>query len=86
MGEEGLGSTRHASHLVFVRVSKRNNNGKGLQFIESPESCMGGEGLELLHLLCLKDTLTESVASKVFSEMKAFHYIGCILKKYEYWN
>ena len=78
-----FGSTRHVPHSVFVRVSKRNKSGKESQFFKLAECHMGGEALQLLLVLHLKDTLVECVASNVFSEVKAFQYIGCILKKDE---
>lgn len=40
----------------------------------------GGEAIQLLWLLCLKNTLVEKDAGDVFSEMKALQYIGWILK------
>ena len=46
-----FGSTRHAPHAVFKKISKVHNNGRILQFIEPSECRMGGEALQLLGIL-----------------------------------
>ena len=52
-----FGSTRHAPHAVFKKISKVHNNGRILQFIEPSECRRGGEALQLLRILRLKDTI-----------------------------
>jgi hypothetical protein len=64
---------------VFKKISKVHNNGRVLQFIEPSECRMGGEALQLLRILRLKDTIMEAVMSKVFVECKKFHFIGQIV-------
>jgi hypothetical protein len=81
-----FGSTRHAPHAVFKKISKVHNNGRILQFIEPSECRMGGEALQLLRILRLKDTIMESVMSKVFIECKKFHFIGQIVKHDGFWD
>ena len=81
-----FGSTRHAPHAVFMKISKVHNNGRLLQFIEPSECRMGGEALQLLRILRLKDTIMESVVSKVFIEHKKFLFIGQIVKHDGFWD
>ena len=47
---------------------------------------MGGEALQLLRILRLKDTIMESVMSKFFIECKKFHFIGQIVKHDGFWD
>jgi len=47
---------------------------------------MGGEALQLLRILRLKDTIMEAVMSKVFVECKKFHFIGQIVKHDGFWE
>ena len=81
-----FGSTCHAPHAVFKKISKVHNNGRVLQFIEPSECRMGGEALQLLRILRLKDTIMEAVMSKVFVECKKFHFIGQIVKHDGFWD
>jgi hypothetical protein len=71
---------------VFKKISKVHNNGSALQFIEPSECRMGGEALQLLRILRLKDTIMESVMSKVFIECKKFLFIGQIVKHDGFWD
>ena len=47
-----------------------------LLFIEPSECRMGGEALQLLRVLRLKDTIMEATMSKVFVEEKNFISLG----------
>ncbi len=50
-----------------------------LEFIR-PSACrLGGEAIQLLRVLRLKDALTECVPSKAFRELKQFAIVGEIL-------
>ncbi len=71
---------------MFKKISKVHNNGRVLQFIEPSECRMGGEALQLLRILRLKDTIMESVTSKVFIECKKFLFIGHIVKHDGFWD
>lgn len=73
---EVFGSVRHAAHAVFRKISKVHNNGKTLLFIEPSECRMGGEALQLLRVLRLKDTIMEATMSKVFVEKGNFTSSG----------
>lgn len=83
---EVFGSVRHAAHAVFRKISKVHNNGKTLLFIEPSECRMGGEALQLLRVLRLKDTIMEATMSKVFVEEKKFHFIREIVRHEGFWN
>ena len=47
---------------------------------------MGGEALQLLRILQLKDTIMEAVMSKVFAEYKEFSFVGQIVKYDGFWD
>lgn len=47
---------------------------------------MGGELLQLLRVMRLKETLDECVASKLFLEMKEFHFLSPVIKSDDYWD
>ena len=72
---EVFGSVRHAPHAAFRKISQVHNHGRMLLFIEPLECRMGGEALQLLRVLQLKDTIMEATMSKVFVEEKKFHFI-----------
>ena len=73
---EVFGSVRHAAHAVFRKISKVHNNGKTLLFIEPSECRMGGEALQLLRVLRLKDTIVEATMSKVLWKKRSFTSSG----------
>ena len=77
---------RHAPHAVFRKISQVHNNGKVLLFIEPSECRMGGEALQLLRVLRLKDTIMEVTMSKVFVEERKFHFIREIVHHEGYWD
>ena len=47
---------------------------------------MGGECIQLLRIYRLKDVLCECITSKVFLEMKEFHFLVPIIKSEAYWD
>ena len=47
---------------------------------------MGGEFIQLLRIYRLKDVLCECITSKVFLEMKEFHFLVPIIKSEAYWD
>ena len=47
---------------------------------------MGGELIQLLRVLRLKDALTECVASKAFQELKNFAIVGEVLLHEGFWD
>ena len=47
---------------------------------------MGGEFIQLLRIYHLKDVLCECITSKVFLEMKEFHFLVPIIKSEVYWD
>jgi hypothetical protein len=71
---------------VFKKISKVHNNGRVVQFIEPLECRMGGDALQLLRVLRLKDAIMESVMSKVSIECKKFLFIGQIVKPGSFWD
>ena len=80
-----FGGAHHSPHALFSRVSKMHNSGRVLLFIKPSECRMGGEAIQLLCVMRLRDTLLECMASKVFLEMKKFQYIGAVARKDEFW-
>ena len=46
----------------------------------------GGGALQLLRILRLKDTIMESIMSKVYIEYKKFQFIGQIVKHDGFWD
>jgi hypothetical protein len=71
---------------MFVKVSKAHNKNRYVGFIEPSECRMGGEILQLLRVLRLRDPICEAVNSKVFLETKKFHFIGRLLRKESFWE
>ena len=47
---------------------------------------MGGEAIQLLRVLWLKNALTECVASKAFRELKQFAIVGEVLLHESFWD
>ena len=47
---------------------------------------MGGEALQLLRVLQLKDTIMEATMSKVFVEEKKFHFIREVVRHQGFWD
>jgi hypothetical protein len=71
---------------VFSKASKTHNNGKKLEFIKPSDCRMGGEAIQLLRVLRLKNALTECVASKAFRDMKQFAIVGEVLLHEGFWD
>ena len=63
-----------------------HNHGKSLRFIKPSECRMGGEMLQLLRVMRLKETLEEVVATKVFLELKEFHFLKDVIKCDDFWD
>ncbi len=63
-----------------------HNNGQSIGFIKPSECRMGGEFIQLLRIYRLKDVLCECITSKVFLEMKEFHFLVPIIKSEAYWD
>ena len=81
-----FGGAHHAPHALFVRVSKMHNNGRLVLFIKPSECRMGGAALQLLRVMRLKDTLAECMTSKLFLEMRKFHFLSDVAKSDEFWE
>ena len=57
-----------------------------MEGVFEPSECrMGGEALQLLRVLRLKDTIMEATMSKVFVEEKKFHFIREIVRHEGFW-
>lgn len=81
-----FGNVRHAPYAVFSNASRAHNNGRQLEFMKPSECRMGGVAIQLLRVLCLRETLAECVASKAFRDLKKFKNVADIVMNERYWD